>query len=219
MFSKVIAVSLLSSLALAAPLTKRITTGKIYANDGTCLGLTGSTDFADGTPVGSVDCTSAGAISWVFSANQPTSFFPEGTNQYALDAGSDPENFGKLKLWTSYPGLTQQTWYYTNDNRIAIYNGNQCLDDGNGIQTYQCTTGNTNQIFNTGNGPTTSSSAPASSTPSASATSSAASEQFTSGGHYTITYIDCAPGGGGEGCEIQQPTPTAGDIVATVTLS
>ena len=27
----------------------------------------------------------------------------------ALDAGSSPENFGSVKLWTSYPGLYQQT--------------------------------------------------------------------------------------------------------------
>lgn len=38
------------------------------------------------------------------------------------------------------------SWYLTGDNRIAITGGNQCLDEGdNGPQTYQCTTGNTNQ--------------------------------------------------------------------------
>ena len=113
-----------------------------------------------------------------------------------------------------------RSWYYTTDNRIAIYNGNQCLDDGNDIQLYQCTTGNTNQVFTYSlpgdNHPSSTSSAPASITPSA---STSASEQFTAGGHYTITYKDCAPGGGGEGCEIVQPTPTAGTIVATVTIS
>lgn len=37
-------------------------------------------------------------------------------------------------------------WYLTGDNRIAITGGDQCLDEGdNGVQTYQCTTGNTNQ--------------------------------------------------------------------------
>jgi hypothetical protein len=51
-----------------------------------------------------------------------------------------------LQVWDSYPGLYQQTWYYTDDNRIAITGGTQCLDEGtNGIQTYQCTPGNTNQ--------------------------------------------------------------------------
>lgn len=34
----------------------------------------------------------------------------------------------------------------TDDARIAITGGNQCLDDsGSGLQTWQCTTGNTNQ--------------------------------------------------------------------------
>ena len=95
------------------------------------------------------------------------------------------------------------------------------MDDGNDIQLYQCTTGNTNQIFVTGNGPSSSS-------PTVSVSSSYSPEStvisyssgpitFTSGGHYTLTYLDCVPGGGGEGCEVQQPTPTAGDIVATVT--
>ena len=37
-------------------------------------------------------------------------------------------------------------WYLTGDNRIAITGGTMCLDEGdNGPQTYQCTTGNTNQ--------------------------------------------------------------------------
>lgn len=58
----------------------------------------------------------------------------------------DPGNNQGLKLWTCYPGLFQQTWYYTDDRRIAITGGNQCLDEGtNGVQTYQCTPGNTNQ--------------------------------------------------------------------------
>lgn len=44
----------------------------------------------------------------------------------------------KCRLMTS--------WYYTDDDRIAITGGNQCLDDdGTRLQTYQCTTGNTNQ--------------------------------------------------------------------------
>ena len=43
------------------------------------------------------------------------------------------------------PRLTRR-WYLTDDNRIAITGGDQCLDEGdNGVQTYQCTTGNTNQ--------------------------------------------------------------------------
>ena len=44
--------------------------------------------------------------------------------------------------------LTFLSWYLTDDNRIAITGGDQCLDEGDqGIQTWQCTTGNTNQVF------------------------------------------------------------------------
>ena len=40
----------------------------------------------------------------------------------------------------------RDSWYFTDDKRIAITGGNQCLDDsGSGLQTWQCTTGNTNQ--------------------------------------------------------------------------
>ena len=59
-----------------------------------------------------------------------------------------------MKIWTCFSGIQAQTWYYTNDQRIALYNGNQCLDLTNGstadktiIQTWQCTTGDTNQIW------------------------------------------------------------------------
>lgn len=34
------------------------------------------------------------------------------------------------QLWTSYPGLSAQTWYLTTDGRIAITGGTQCLDEG-----------------------------------------------------------------------------------------
>ncbi|CED83142.1 Ricin B lectin domain [Phaffia rhodozyma] len=75
-----------------------------------------------------------------------------------LDAGSNIGNNVALKVWTCYPGLKQQQWYYTNDNRIAITGGNQCADNTNGIlssantlQTYQCITGNNNQVFTVSN--------------------------------------------------------------------
>lgn len=35
-----------------------------------------------------------------------------GTN-YCLDAGSNPANGVVLKVWTCYPGVPQQQWYYS----------------------------------------------------------------------------------------------------------
>ena len=59
-----------------------------------------------------------------------------------------------MKIWDCYSGITAQTWYYTDDHRIALYNQGLCLDltngstaDGNVLQTWSCTTGNTNQVW------------------------------------------------------------------------
>ena len=39
------------------------------------------------------------------------------------------------------------SWWYTSDDRVAIYEGTHCLDesDGNKIQIWQCFPGNANQ--------------------------------------------------------------------------
>jgi hypothetical protein len=49
-----------------------------------------------------------------------------------------------------------QSWWYTDDDRIAIEGKGFCLDltngdltDGNMLQLWQCSTGNTNQIWTT----------------------------------------------------------------------
>ncbi|WVQ80077.1 hypothetical protein IAT38_002178 [Cryptococcus sp. DSM 104549] len=147
---------LLSALALtsAAPtgpspaLSKRYSGVLIQSfHSGLCLSRYGPRP-TDGTPVQTVDCQYADR--WDISPGSG-SIIVTGTN-YALDAGTGTENNEPVKIWTSYPGLFQQTWYYTDDNRIAITGGDQCLDEAyaaghGGLQTYQCTTGNTNQIF------------------------------------------------------------------------
>ena len=76
-----------------------------------------------------------------------------GTN-FCLDAGSSPSNGIGMKIWTCYDNLPAQQWFYTGDNRIALENQGFCLDltngstaDGNVLQTWSCTTGNTNQVW------------------------------------------------------------------------
>ncbi|WVQ75575.1 hypothetical protein IAR50_005202 [Cryptococcus sp. DSM 104548] len=157
------AASILSLLALtsftsftsASPLpnqprdiSKRATNMRIKSyRDGTCLTPAGA-KWGIGTAVTTGDCSTA--PTWTIS-NGTGSIILEPTNtvpQLALDAGTGADNNEALKIYTSYPGLFQQTWYYTDDLRIAITGGDQCLDQGdNGPQTYQCTTGNTNQIW------------------------------------------------------------------------
>ena len=77
-----------------------------------------------------------------------------------------------MKIWQCYSGLAAQTWFYTDDQRIALQNqglyfsspvcrcftdgqcAGQCLDLTNGgtgnsnvMQTWVCTSGNKNQIW------------------------------------------------------------------------
>ncbi|KAK8844827.1 hypothetical protein IAR55_006677 [Kwoniella newhampshirensis] len=162
---------LLASVA-ASPtpiISKRYTGVKIQSyRDGKCLNPI-SSQVGDGTLVVTIDC--GNAATWDINPGSG-SVILHGVG-LALDAGTGADNNEIVKLWTSYPTLFQQTWYLTGDQRIAITGGNQCLDEGeNGPQTYQCTTGNTNQIWNIIDGG--SSSGPASSAvPSASVSASA----------------------------------------------
>jgi hypothetical protein len=59
-----------------------------------------------------------------------------------------------MKIWKCYDNLPQQTWWFTDDNRIAVKDQGLCLDLQDGVfedwatvQTWQCTDWNTNQIW------------------------------------------------------------------------
>ncbi|EIW71520.1 hypothetical protein TREMEDRAFT_27944 [Tremella mesenterica DSM 1558] len=137
---------ILPLLTDASPVYKRYTSQRIQSvsQKGQCLSPVGwpNVTLSNGVQVGSVDCDQAPG--WDISPGSG-SVILSGTN-YALDAGTGKDNNEIVKIWQSYPGLFQQTWYLTPDSRIAITGGNQCLDQGPvGPQTYQCTTGNTNQ--------------------------------------------------------------------------
>lgn len=135
--------TILPALALAGPINKRYTgVGIQSGRNGNCLTLPAGTAPSNGVFLTTGSC--ATATKWDINPGSG-SVVITGTN-FALDAGTNPSNNVAAKVWTSYPGLSQQTWYLTGDNRIAITGGTQCLDQGdNGPQTYTCTTGNTNQ--------------------------------------------------------------------------
>nr|XP_018266051.1 uncharacterized protein I303_00020 [Kwoniella dejecticola CBS 10117]OBR88209.1 hypothetical protein I303_00020 [Kwoniella dejecticola CBS 10117] len=139
--------ALLALVGVAAhPLSKRYSGIKIQSYRSLrCLSPVGRpSDWKDGTRVTSVPCETA--VKWDVSPGSG-SILISGTN-WALDAGTGDQDNAIIKIWHSYPGLFQQTWYLTDDNRIAITGGSQCLDEGqNGPQTYTCVTGNTNQVW------------------------------------------------------------------------
>ncbi|ODN74100.1 hypothetical protein L202_07560 [Cryptococcus amylolentus CBS 6039] len=162
--------SILSFLAvssLASPvaeprsqLAKRSSNLRIKASaDGQCLTGAGG-KWGIGTELTYGDCDSAPTWTVNSTAGSIGSIILEPANtspQLALDAGDGTTNNEKLTLQKSSPGLFQQTWLYTEDNRIALTGGDnvssvteeyQCLDHGDdGPQTYQCFTGNSNQIW------------------------------------------------------------------------
>ncbi|WWC68222.1 uncharacterized protein I206_102145 [Kwoniella pini CBS 10737] len=139
----VVAISALS-LVSASPIHKRYSAAKIQSGaDNLCLAPFSA--WQNGTLVGTTGCDNA--ATWDINPGSG-SIILHGTT-WALQAqGGGNTNNAAVVLWKSQPGLFAQTWYLTGDNRIAITNGVQCLDEStNGPQTYQCTTGNTNQIW------------------------------------------------------------------------
>jgi hypothetical protein len=89
------------------------------------------------------DCNGSSKQKWVI-ARGSTTVKLAGTN-FCFDAGSNPGNGVKAKIYTvshfhlvrpvglelmreCYAGLAAQTWYFTDDNRIAVQGKGQCLD-------------------------------------------------------------------------------------------
>ena len=107
--------ALLPALAVGHP-ARRATGQLIQSNrSGGCLSVAGGRaavaagQVTDGTAVVNMACQQASM--WDISPGSG-SVVVSGT-KYALDAGIDPHNFVAMKVWTSYPGLTQQTYVST----------------------------------------------------------------------------------------------------------
>lgn len=125
-------------------------------NAGKCLDIGDSTP-RDGSPVDVYDCSSARASqqTWTLSRGS-TQVQLAGTN-FCLDATTaTPGDGQKLKIWQCYRGLGAQTWYFTDDNRIAVQDSGKCLDltdgstaNGNVMQVWSCSSGNNNQVWTT----------------------------------------------------------------------
>ncbi|WVQ71189.1 hypothetical protein IAR50_000714 [Cryptococcus sp. DSM 104548] len=66
------------------------------------------------------------------------SIFVHGTD-WVLDSGTAAEDGSWFKIWTSYPGIDAQSWYYTDDNHIAVLGGTQCIQETiNGPRSFGC---------------------------------------------------------------------------------
>jgi len=117
-----------------------------------CLDVRGGV-FKNGTPVQIFDCNNTPAQQWALTRGS-TKVKLVGTN-FCLDAGSTPGNGVGMKIWQCFDNLPAQQWFFTDDNRIALEGKGLCLDLTNGVttnsnrvQTWKCTNGNQNQIWN-----------------------------------------------------------------------
>ena len=110
MLPTVILAALLPALALAAPtsLDKRFNSVYIRAGrDGKCLSLGVTTPVpSNGVEIFTEPCNVASL--WNINEGSGSILLASNPN-FALDAGTNPQNNGGLKLWQSYPGLFQQT--------------------------------------------------------------------------------------------------------------
>lgn len=128
-----------------------------------------SAQWRDGTPVQLWECNHSVAqivmngttipqftpmpIDW--PAGWPPAGWQPGDpfSGWCLDAGTDPHNGSKVKIWTCYPGLKQQTWEWTGAH-WRIVGTNLCLDvtnggfwGGNQLQVWTCDKNNRNQAW------------------------------------------------------------------------
>jgi hypothetical protein len=56
----------------------------------------------------------------------------EGVSEFKANDG-----YADKQLWTSYPDSAAQTWYFTDDGRIALKDSDQCVDMGeDGTSSY-----------------------------------------------------------------------------------
>lgn len=98
--------ALLPGLVSAGPIQKRYTNSLIRSyRTNTCLTLQGGVQVIDGSLLSVGDC--ATATRWDIQPGSG-SVTVSGLD-FALDAGTNPHNNVPAKVWTSYPGLEQQT--------------------------------------------------------------------------------------------------------------
>ncbi|EOQ99171.1 Endo-1,4-beta-xylanase A [Wallemia ichthyophaga EXF-994] len=117
-----------------------------------CVDVAGA-EFSNGTPVQIYDCNDTEAQKFVFTEGETK--VKVANHDYCLDAGSDPASGTMAKIWQCYEDLDAQSFYYTDDYRMAVLGEGLCLDltdgmmaNGTVLQTWYCTDNNTNQIWN-----------------------------------------------------------------------
>ncbi|KAJ9107967.1 hypothetical protein QFC20_003652 [Naganishia adeliensis] len=138
-----VAIALVSSAA-AAPIESHPTVlkralGALIASGSGCLGVE---KLENGAGVGwNRNCTTSTPTSsppfynrWDISPGNNEvirlSGLPAGSGDFCMDSGDLAGSYPPFKIWTCYPGLAAQQWYYTDDKHLAVTGGNRCVETG-----------------------------------------------------------------------------------------
>ncbi|KAH6871958.1 carbohydrate-binding module family 13 protein/putative endo-1,3-beta-glucanase, partial [Coprinopsis sp. MPI-PUGE-AT-0042] len=129
-------------------------------NTNKCLEVRGGV-FTNGTPVQIYDCNGSEAQRWLYNWGPTINDLSLrlAHTDFCLDAGSNflPQpNGNKLKIWACDSSLPQQRWIGigTNTIKLADVQFGICLDltegildNGNVVQTWECSANNANQVW------------------------------------------------------------------------
>ncbi|ODO11237.1 hypothetical protein I350_00012 [Cryptococcus amylolentus CBS 6273] len=132
---------------------KRLSGVKIQSgHTGKCLVPDGGRDATAGAQISTVDCTDHGVGHWDMdygSGQVVLTSTVGGDDILVMDAGTGKDNGESLTVEKYSNGTFAQTWYLTTDNRIAITDGDECMemDDYDKVITNPCEGGDTNQVW------------------------------------------------------------------------
>ncbi|TYJ53468.1 hypothetical protein B9479_005912 [Cryptococcus floricola] len=132
---------------------KRLSGVKIQSgHSGKCLAPDGGRNATAGAQISTVDCTDYGVGRWDMdygSGQVVLTSTVGGDDILVMDAGTGKDNGESLTIEKYSNGTFAQTWYLTTDNRIAITDGNECMEmnDDDKVITNPCEGGDTNQVW------------------------------------------------------------------------
>ena len=161
MFSYLAVLAIALAPAFAAPLdgfvARQTPAGTtLHPNGDLTRCLSAATSVVAGEPGARITidaCDGASPQTWVINNGETTVKYT-GANSCVTAGGLS--DGARLYLEACIPNQVTQTFYYTNDLRIAVENQGLCVDlpsgdktPGNALQVWTCTDNNTNQIWST----------------------------------------------------------------------
>ncbi|WVQ77601.1 hypothetical protein IAR50_007289 [Cryptococcus sp. DSM 104548] len=134
-------------------MSRRLSGVKIQSgHTGQCLAPVGGSNATAGTQISTLNCTDSGVAHWDMNYGSGQVVLTDTVGQddiLVMDAGSGKDDGESLTVEVYSNGSFAQIWYLTTDNRIAITDGDECLemDDDEMVKTEPCAGADTNQVW------------------------------------------------------------------------